>query len=537
MRSTCPITGEVAEVIETMDRVTVKHSTLGRYVIDVEAIALLTNDAKTRRNLSRWILESHSSNTPIPGLTEEYIHFIERISNLEATITEWNRLRPGMEHNDDEELWKKLNLEWNYNSNHIEGNTLTYHETELLLIYGRTAGSHPLRDYEEMKAHSLAIEHVRSLAHREHALAATDIRDINKIILKEPFWKNAETLDGHPTRKRIVPGEYKTQPNHVRTPTGELHRFAEPGDTPALMEEWVNHFRSKFQKIPYPLPLYLAESHWKFLRIHPFDDGNGRTARLLSNYALLRHDLLPIVIRSRERDRYIAGLQNADTGHILPLAEFMLDNILWSLTLGIRAAKGESIWESEDIDKEVAVFVRDKQGRAPTHSDIEAIDNVLLTHVRPTLEKLGNSLDSLSRLFHTYNTGSFLDIGGSRLSMTHLFEPRNWERVKQERIEKPGFYLSDDKPVEIGREFRFHNYTGKGSQNFNITLSITWIFGAKGFSLKADIDRISILDTGRSRTLYSELHVREMRVDHTVKELCSATMTEIERRAQKYQEE
>ena len=193
---------------------------------------------------------------------------------------------PDMKKTDDERLWRKLRLEWNYNSNHIEGNSLTYHETELLLIHGRTAGGHPMRDYEEMKAHDVAIDHTRSLASAEQVIGERDIRDLNKILLKEPFWQSAETPDGQPTRKQIVPGRYKRQPNHVRTTTGELHRFAEPGETPALMEKWTREFRRDLERRACPLPLFLAESHWNFLRIHPFDDGNGRTARLLANYVL-----------------------------------------------------------------------------------------------------------------------------------------------------------------------------------------------------------------------------------------------------------
>ena len=71
------------------------------------------------------------------------------------------------------------------------------------------------------------------------------------------------------------------------------------------MEEWTRDFRRDLERRAYPLPLLLAESHWSFLRIHPFDDGNGRTARLLANYALLRKDLPPIVIKSEHRDLYI----------------------------------------------------------------------------------------------------------------------------------------------------------------------------------------------------------------------------------------
>ena len=246
------------------------------------------------------------------------------LDELDAAIAEWHGIREDIAPEQDDRLWKKLRLEWNYNSNHIEGNTLTYDETVLLLIHGQTAGSHPLRDYEEMKAHDVAIELVRRLAVAEQPLAEADIRELNRVLLKEPFRKVAETPDGAMTRKWIEPGKYKTQPNHVRTRTGELHRFAEPEETPARMEEWTSRFREDLNRADYPLPEFLAESHGSFVNIHPFDDGNGRTARLLTNYLLLRKHLLPLVIRSEDRDRYLGALRQADAGNGRLLAEFML---------------------------------------------------------------------------------------------------------------------------------------------------------------------------------------------------------------------
>ena len=546
MRSSCPITGDVADIVESVGRVVVEHPKLGRYVLDANAVPALAADAAARTRIARWIDESHSLGIDIPDLTVEHVHFFERLADLEAGISEWHERRQDIKQVDEERLWKKLRLEWNYNSNHIEGNTLTYHETELLLIYDRTAGGHPLRDYEEMKAHNVAIDHARQLASAEQILGEGDIRDLNKILLKEPFWQSAETPDSQPTRKRIVPGQYKTQPNHVRTATGELHRFAEPEETPALAEEWTRDFRRDLQRsLPvevsaqagvYPLPLFLAESHWRFIDIHPFDDGNGRTARLLTNYVLLRINLPPIVIRGDDRDRYISGLQNADLGRMLPLAQFMLENVLWSLQLGIRAVKGESIQEPYDMEKEIAVFVRGKRGRAPADSDVEALEKVVLMHVRPTLDKLQSGLDNLSQLFRTYSNTSYLAIGGSRVSMNRLFEPRNWESIKQDRIVKPGFYLDDERQVELGKESRFHSYTGSGNRDFNLMVSVVWKLGRERFSLMAAVDGKRLQDIGSS-TLYSELDVHDAEVERTVDKICKAMMDEIDNRAQVPKEE
>lgn len=87
------------------------------------------------------------------------------ITNLDASKSQWMTAQP-LKVEDDERLWKKFRLEWSYNSNHIEGNTLTYGETELLIILGQTKGNHTIREYDEMKAHDLAVRHILKLAER-----------------------------------------------------------------------------------------------------------------------------------------------------------------------------------------------------------------------------------------------------------------------------------------------------------------------------------------------------------------------------------
>ena len=497
----------------------------------LDALSALEADAGVKERMARWIAESRSLGIDIPNLTDDHVRLFERLADLEAAIAEWHERREGMKSADDERLWRKLRLEWNYNSNHIEGNTLTYHETELLLIYGRTAGGHPMRDYEEMKAHDVAIDYTRSLAGEEQVIGESDIRQLNKIILKEPFLKYAETPDGQSTQKRIVPGQYKTQPNHVRTATGELHRFAEPEETPPLMEEWTRDFRRDLERRAYPLPLFLAESHWSFIHIHPFDDGNGRTARLLANYALLRNNLPPIVIKSDDRDRYISGLQNADLGRILPLAEFMLENVSWSIELAIRAAKGESIEEPGDVAKEIDLFVRRKRGDALNTSDVEVLNNIFSLYVRPTLDKFESQLERFARLFRRFGGTSFLEVGGHTDSSAGLLENRNWEEIKQKRLVTPGFQFSDENAIELRREFRFNDYTGSGSKGFDLILSIGWKLGGKGFSFEAAIDGNLLMAINR-HIPYSELDGRDAEVDYTVEAICRCMMDEVDSRSQ-----
>ena len=264
--------------------------------------------------------------------------------------------------------------------------------------------------------------------------------------------------------------------------------------------------------------------------------GTGRTARLLANYALLRNNLQPIVIKSEDRDRYIGGLQNADVGRMLPLAEFILENVLWSLQLGIRAAKGESIREPDDVDKEVELFVRSKRGPEPNKSDLEVLDSVFLMHVHPILDKLENALDSLSQLFRDYLHVSYIEqyqlashLGQHQSIGGGLFSVSDWERTKREHIVKRGFQLSDDRRIELKKRHKFDDYIGKGNSSFSfgLNLSVTWKLGGEGFSFEADINGTPLTAIGH-HIPYSELDSRDAEVDHKVEAICRYMMDEID---------
>src|ERR1700761_3286777 len=140
-------------------------------------------------------------------------HLVERIEALNSNL---KRLQP-LSAELQEKLDKKFRLEFNYNSNHIEGNTLTYGETMLYLIFDKTTGDHEGREYEEMKASDAALKMIQDYAaDEERPLTEAFIKDLNRIILVRPYWSNAITPDGQPTQRMIAIGDYKKQPNSVR---------------------------------------------------------------------------------------------------------------------------------------------------------------------------------------------------------------------------------------------------------------------------------------------------------------------------------
>ena len=277
-------------------------------------------------------------------------------NKIEDLAKEIKTLSP-INDNNLRKLNKKFRLEFNYNSNHLEGNTLTYSETELLLFFDKTDGSHELRELEEMKAHDVAYKIIQDWAKDiEHPLTETYIKQLNEIILVRPFWKEAITADGQATRRQIKVGQYKEYPNSVRLQNGEMFEYASPTDTPIKMNELIQWYNAEIEKDElHPIAL-AALLHYRFVLIHPFDDGNGRISRLLMNYVLIKNGLPPIIIKTTEKNKYLNALNQADVGNIEAFVKYIGEQLIWSLELTIKATKGESIEEIDDYEKEIAIW-------------------------------------------------------------------------------------------------------------------------------------------------------------------------------------
>lgn len=202
------------------------------------------------------------------------------MSNIEKALKlkiDLDSLRP-LSKEDELRIMQKFRLDWNFHSNHLEGNSLTYGETKALILFGITAQGKPLKDHFEISGHDEAVKWILDIIKKDRPLTENFIRELHKLILKEPYEVDAITPDGQPTKKRIEIGQYKSSPNHVKTTTGEIFRFASPEETAALMSDLIEWYRNKIDKTDFNPVLVASEFHYKFIRIHPFDDGNGRTA-------------------------------------------------------------------------------------------------------------------------------------------------------------------------------------------------------------------------------------------------------------------
>ena len=229
-------------------------------------------------------------------------------ANIEKLYQQWRDAQPL-----NETLQRRIDqsfmIDFNYNSNNLEGNTLTYGQTKMLLLFGKVTGTALMRDLEEMKAHNVGLELMKIEAlDRERPLSESFIRELNRTILAGDFYKVSS--DGS-YKYKIHTGIYKTRPNSVITPSGEVFDYASPEETPAMMGELVAWYNGAAQAL-HPIEQAVV-FHYRYIRIHPFEDGNGRIARLLVNYILYRHGYPMVVIPTADRRKYLNALGECDS--------------------------------------------------------------------------------------------------------------------------------------------------------------------------------------------------------------------------------
>lgn len=261
--------------------------------------------------------------------------------------------RPFSRNMEEHVLQQTLNI-WNYNSNAIEGNKLTYGETLTLLLYGITAKGKPLKDHLDIIGHRDAVNVMLDMVKGTRPLRQTDVRQLHQIMLKEDYPQRAITPDGREVFRMIHVGVYKREPNHVRTATGKMHYFAEPNAVPGFMRELLDWFEGvELEDSMHPL-LRATVLHHEFVSIHPFDDGNGRVGRIILNFALMRAGYPVAVIPVDDRLDYYKALSAADGGNYLPLVEFVGARLMEALDIQLATARGEDIggskWDTPDDD-------------------------------------------------------------------------------------------------------------------------------------------------------------------------------------------
>jgi len=382
-------------------------------------------------------------------------------------------------------VMQKLRLDWNYNSNAIEGNKLSYGETTALLMHGITAKGKPLKDHLDIQGHNEAIDLLLRMVQDERPLTETDIRGLHEVILGKPHNAPAQTADGTPTTKLITVGEYKTMPNHVQTVTGAIHYYASPEETPAKMQELMDWYNEASNNSDIHPIVIAALFHHRFVAIHPFDDGNGRMARILMNLVLMRNGFPVIVIKANNKDEYYSLLSQADVGDLMPFIEYINDKVERSVTLYLKAVDGGDINDDDDIDKELALFKLELKGYTTItekKSD-DGIKRVLKEDLLPLINKVFKKASIFDEFF--FNNIKLLKIFKSQTdndydSFSFPFNNEIVNNVKFKIFKVEFVYLSQDFKNDLNH-FQVYNSYHIIFDDFNYRVFISNHELLKGF--------------------------------------------------------
>ncbi|HLS42055.1 MAG TPA: Fic family protein [Paenalcaligenes sp.] len=258
-----------------------------------------------------------------------------KLNKLDALKTKLDSYRP-LDKQVVSNLHQNLVLQWTYHSNAIEGNTLTLKETKVALE-GITIGGKTLREHFEAINHRDAILLVEELVKQQQPLDEWTIKSLHQLVLKNIDADNA--------------GQYRSVNVLI---SGAEHRPPEAPHVPEQMQHFIHWHNTEAQRL-HPIER-AARAHGEFVKIHPFVDGNGRTARLLMNLELMKAGFPATVITVEQRLAYYEALDKAHcTGDYADFVGLVADCVEQSF---------KPYWWALGVEDEVAEYLQKRGDEA-----------------------------------------------------------------------------------------------------------------------------------------------------------------------------
>jgi Fic family protein len=234
---------------------------------------------------------------------------------------------------------EKLNMLWTYNSLAMEGNSLTYGDTIFYLHHGLSVAGKPIKDFLEASGHMEAIASLQDFVGQPRPFSHYFACTINHLLTGNVTKIPAINTQGNRILVPYTAGRYRTRPTHVLTMSGDIHKYVDAflidGEMANLID-FVNNEDTTMHPI-----IKAAIAHYNFVRIHPFQDGNGRGARILMNLVLIKAGLFPTVVQVTDKVAYLGALGEADRGDISPFVGFIATSMEKTLDIVIETIQSE----------------------------------------------------------------------------------------------------------------------------------------------------------------------------------------------------
>lgn len=395
----------------------------------------------------------------------------------------------------------KFRLEWNYNSNSMEGNTLTIEETRSVMVGNLTVNDKPLKDIFEMQGHDKVITEILKIGKGELRLSEKRIKEIHSGIMHEE----------NPEFKNKI-GQWKEQPNEIINSKGEKYLFVAPEEVADKIHVLLNRINASIDAIkankknaPHPIDVAL-DFHLEYLNIHPFYDGNGRTARILTNLILISLGYNPFWINEKDRQiyyNYISDIQGYEGSKEL-FFEYCAGLIERSEELVLKAIQDIDIEEEDDLHKEISLLKRQLEGESFTKSpkNIYDIFQFINSDVWQPLVIVMNQFDTLfseSDTLHLVNDKEvkYPTLGSTLASFT--------DSNQKKELKIFGYKIYEDNIDKI--EWLHTKYGLKKAQSNNIyEINFSLSFEPTKYNIKLSVNSIEVWE---SNYTYNEFPHKE----------------------------
>ncbi|MDH4473192.1 MAG: Fic family protein [Fluviicola sp.] len=383
---------------------------------------------------------------------------LDKIDELQSVIDKHGILDAAIQN----KINYRFRLDWNYYSNEMEGNSLTRMETRQLMIENVTVGNKPLKDVLEMSGHDKEVLEIMRVGKGAVRLSESRIKAMHRAIMYE----------SDPEKKQHI-GYWKSDRNYVINYKGEKFEFVAPEDVADSVHQLLNTTNAQIDAINAKQkdaihPVELAfQFHLEYVRIHPFYDGNGRTARLLTNLLLISLGFPPIILRKNERERYykyLAEIQGYGANPDLFL-ELMGELVIHSQELVLDAIAGKDIEEEDDLDKEIALWKNELDHEIIVLPKTkEAIVDVFTRSVIPLFDLFIKKHKQFDDLFVKNNIDYLV----------------NYSTVDGQHNDVSFIHQINDESSNIGLRYQFFGFSKDRFKNFNFSSEINIFF--KDFS-------------------------------------------------------
>lgn len=381
----------------------------------------------------------------------------------------------------------KFRLDWNYYSNSMEGNTLTMEETRSVMVGNLTVGGKPIKDVLEMKGHDDVVQEILKIGKGQLRLSESRIKEIHRGIMHE-----------EDESKRLKIGAWKTEPNYILNYKGERFDFVAPSEVPERMHDLLNKTNAALDALsrnekdaPHPLDVAFR-FHLDYVLIHPFYDGNGRTARILTNLLLIALGYPPFWVKTTERsiyNQYIADIQGYGGNPDLFYA-FTTDLIIRSQQFILDAIEGRELTEPDDLDKElqqIELKLKSQQEEVIKRSP-ELINQLFEQSIKPLSDALYEKLTKFNNFFSEFSISTFADGQGKNGDKEVL------NTVLPEYFKKDGVR-------EVSINYQWGGFNRSGADTFWLSCSLN--IRLDSFDYMIDIDQMPERTPGKKK-LYSQ---------------------------------